>query len=110
MSQRLIEVERQADDLSVDDAEVVRQDQDFGDERRRATMARMNLREMIFMLHLFGRHHHTQTDPTCPYAQSSGPAPLPPFPAPGPRAYLTVGLQDVDAGGAFDPSPRPYLD
>lgn len=25
-------------------------------------------------------HHHTQTDPTCPYAQSSGPAPLPALP------------------------------
>ena len=76
---------------------------DFGDERRRATMARMNLREMIFMFHLFGRfgrvrrcsvplvlgddhpgHLHTQTDPTCSYAQSSGPAPLHPFPAAGP--------------------------
>jgi hypothetical protein len=26
-------------------------------------------------------HHHVQTDPTCPYAQSSGPAPLPALPA-----------------------------
>jgi len=26
-------------------------------------------------------HHHAQTDPTCPYAQSSGPAPLPVLPA-----------------------------
>jgi hypothetical protein len=25
-------------------------------------------------------HHHAQTDPTCPYAQSSGPAPLPVLP------------------------------
>jgi len=25
-------------------------------------------------------HHHAQTDPTCPYAQSSGPAPLPALP------------------------------
>jgi hypothetical protein len=25
-------------------------------------------------------HHHSQTDPTCPYAQSSGPAPLPALP------------------------------
>jgi Protein of unknown function (DUF2946) len=25
-------------------------------------------------------HHHTQTDPTCPYAQSAGPAPLPALP------------------------------
>src|SRR5579864_7917867 len=25
-------------------------------------------------------HHHAQTDPTCPYAQSSGPAPLPVVP------------------------------
>ena len=72
-------------------------------------MARMNLREMIFMLHLFGRfgrvrrcgvplvlghehpgHHHTQTDPTCPYAQSSGPAPLPLFPAPRPVSLASV--------------------
>ena len=107
------------------------------------------LREMNFMFHLFGRygrvgrcgvplvlgldhpgHHHIQTNPTCLYAQSSGPTPLPLVPAPGPvslasvwvppfpfaqthahcgatrqqsprgpRAYLTVGLQDVDAGG-----------
>jgi len=25
-------------------------------------------------------HHHAQTDPSCPYAQSSGPAPLPALP------------------------------
>lgn len=25
-------------------------------------------------------HHHSQTDPTCPYAQSAGPAPLPALP------------------------------
>lgn len=30
--------------------------------------------------HMLG-HHHAQTDPTCPYAQSSGPAPLPVLPA-----------------------------
>jgi hypothetical protein len=27
--------------------------------------------------HDHASHHHTQTDPTCPYAQSAGPAPLP---------------------------------
>ena len=67
------------------------------------------LREMNFMFHLFGRygrvgrcgvplvlgldhpgHHHIQTNPTCLYAQSSGPAPLPLFPAPGPVSLASV--------------------
>ena len=30
--------------------------------------------------HDHSRHHHTQIDPTCPYAQSAGPAPLPVLP------------------------------
>jgi hypothetical protein len=34
-------------------------------------------------------HHHTQTDPTCPYAQSAGPAPLPALPTVAP-AFLTI--------------------
>src|SRR5882762_11244482 len=34
-------------------------------------------------------HHHTQTDPTCPYAQSAGPAPLPALPTVAP-ALLTI--------------------
>src|ERR1700688_3215505 len=29
-------------------------------------------------------HHHTQTDLTCPYAQSAGPAPLPALPTVAP--------------------------
>ena len=31
--------------------------------------------------HDHGGHDHTQPDPTCPYAQSAGPAPLPALPA-----------------------------
>lgn len=27
-----------------------------------------------------GHHHHSHADPTCPYAQSAGPDPLPSFP------------------------------
>lgn len=30
-------------------------------------------------------HHHLQLDPTCPYAQSGGPAPLPALPVLGPQ-------------------------
>jgi hypothetical protein len=34
-------------------------------------------------------HHHTPSDPTCPYAQSAGPAPLPTLPTIEP-SYLTI--------------------
>src|SRR5438270_2639265 len=37
-------------------------------------------------------HHHAQTDPTCPYAQSSGPAPLPVAPV-----LASVVVATVDA-------------
>lgn len=30
--------------------------------------------------HVHSGHHHGQVDPTCPYAQSAGPAPLPTLP------------------------------
>jgi hypothetical protein len=37
-----------------------------------------------------GSHHHAQFDPTCPYAQSAGPAPLPVLPALEPQPVLTT--------------------
>ena len=37
-----------------------------------------------------GHHHHLQLDPTCPYAQSAGPAPLPAQPAVGPQPVVTA--------------------
>jgi hypothetical protein len=35
-------------------------------------------------------HHHTKTDPACPYAQSSGPAPLPTLPALAAASIVTL--------------------
>jgi hypothetical protein len=37
-------------------------------------------------------HHHSQADPTCPYAQSAGPAPLPSFPALPPAALASLPI------------------
>jgi len=63
-------------------------------------------------------HHHTHPDPTCPYAQSAGPAPLPALPSLG--ATPLAGSRELPAQGAqtysrFGPErhlpPRapPYL-
>jgi hypothetical protein len=38
-------------------------------------------------------HHHLQLDPTCPYAQSAGPAPLPALPVLGPQPVVSAPLQ-----------------
>jgi hypothetical protein len=40
-------------------------------------------------------HHHAQTDPTCPYAQSSGPAPLPVLPALAAVQIATLSVQPI---------------
>jgi hypothetical protein len=45
--------------------------------------------------HAAGLHHHAQTDPTCPYAQSSGPAPLPVLPALAAVQIATLGALPV---------------
>ena len=39
-----------------------------------------------------GHHHHLELDPTCPYAQSVGPAPLPAQPVLGPQPVVSAPL------------------
>ncbi|HVO45980.1 MAG TPA: hypothetical protein VMT29_06550 [Steroidobacteraceae bacterium] len=41
-------------------------------------------------------HHHSHPDPTCPYAQSAGPAPLPALPALPPLQASATRLLPVD--------------
>jgi len=60
-----------------------------------------------------GHHHHHQLDPTCPYAQSAGPAPLPAQPVLGPQPVvnapvLAARLDQVHAhcGPPRQQSPR----
>jgi Protein of unknown function (DUF2946) len=46
--------------------------------------------------HEHSGHHHTQTDPTCPYAQSAGPAPLPTLPALAAAQIVSVAVRPVE--------------
>lgn len=39
-----------------------------------------------------GHHHHLQSDPTCPYAQSAGPAPIPAPPALVPQPVVNAPI------------------
>ena len=39
-----------------------------------------------------GHHQHTHPDPTCPYAQSAGPAPLPTLPALAPALEASLSV------------------
>jgi len=50
-----------------------------------------------------GHHHpgHTHSDPTCPYAQSAGPAPLPEFPALAAAPIATVLLLPAQVSQTF---------
>ncbi len=65
-----------------------------------------------------GHRSHTQFDPTCPYAQSAGPAPLPALPVLGPQPIATAGPLPVQvaqthaqSGPSRQQSPRgpPHL-
>ena len=51
-------------------------------------------------------HHHQHLDPTCPFAQSAGPAPLPEFPVLGPQP-LAGGIVLPEATGRTDPNYGP---
>lgn len=55
-----------------------------------------------------GHHHHSHVDPTCPYAQSAGAAPLPAWPvlaaAPAPGIASAAGEQQIHAH--FGPTRR----
>jgi len=44
---------------------------------------------------------HTHSDPTCPFAQSAGPAPLPALPALAPAAIATVLLLPAQVSQTF---------
>ena len=46
--------------------------------------------------HEHSGHQHTQTDPTCPYAQSAGPAPLPTLPALAAEQIVSVAVRPVE--------------
>lgn len=41
-------------------------------------------------------HHHLHLDPTCPYAQSAGPAPLPALPVLGPQPVVSAPIEPAD--------------
>jgi hypothetical protein len=46
-------------------------------------------------------HHHLQVDPTCPYAQSAGPAPLPALPVLGPQPVVSAPLLPTQVGETY---------
>jgi len=48
-----------------------------------------------------GHHSHTQIDPTCPYAQSAGPAPLPALPVFGLRPIAVAGPLPVQVAQTY---------
>jgi hypothetical protein len=59
-----------------------------------------------------GHQHagHTHSDPTCPFAQSAGPTPLPALPALAPASVATVLLLPAQVSQAFvqsGPSRQP---
>ena len=47
--------------------------------------------------HVHPGHHHGQIDPTCPYAQSTGPAPLPTLPVLPGAPLATVSVVAAEA-------------
>ena len=47
-------------------------------------------------------HHHTQLDPTCPYAQSAGPAPLPVLPVLASALIAFVWARPVQVAQTHD--------
>jgi hypothetical protein len=56
-------------------------------------------------------HHHLQVDPTCPYAQSAGPAPLPALPVLGPQPVVSAPLQSTHVAQTYaqpGPSRRTF--
>jgi hypothetical protein len=68
--------------------------------------------------HEHSGHHHSATDPTCPYAQSAGPAPLPSLPVVAASPIVVVPLAAAfdsqifsTSGPARQQSPRgpPFL-
>lgn len=54
-----------------------------------------------------GHHHHLQLDPTCPYAQSAGPAPLPALPAMDPQPVVSTPIPVVHLGQVYAPCGPP---
>jgi hypothetical protein len=61
--------------------------------------------------HHTGHHPHAQLDPTCPYAQSSGPAPLPvlPYVHSGPeRTLFILPVQIEQRHDQFGPARRQF--
>src|SRR4029077_107778 len=65
-----------------------------------------------------GHHSHTQIDPTCPYAQSAAPAPLPVLPGLGPQLIVParavpvqVAQTHAQSGPSRHQTPRgpPHL-
>jgi hypothetical protein len=57
--------------------------------------------------HDHSQHHHIHTDPTCPYAQSAGPAPIPTLPALAAAQIVSVPVppkQFAQTHSQFGPS------
>lgn len=60
--------------------------------------------------HDHAMHHHGAADPTCPYAQSAGPAPLPTLPVLAGAAFLDVLISPTDYSQTllrFGPTRQP---
>jgi len=61
--------------------------------------------------HHAGHAHHTNSDPSCPYAQSAGPAPIPVWPvlaaAPTIHAFV-LPVQLEQTHGHFGPARQQY--
>jgi hypothetical protein len=57
--------------------------------------------------HDHASHHHTEVDRSCPYAQSSGPAPLPTLPILGPQRVALAALSPIEiAQTHLQPGPH----
>jgi hypothetical protein len=48
-----------------------------------------------------GHHHHLEFDPTCPYAQSAGPAPLPAQPIIGAQPVVSAPAPAAHQGQIY---------